>query len=163
MLSLLISNFRSMQLLKEWPRHCKCGKSLISAWLSFSSVSHISYYVNFRFNNGLNMLSVLAGFLLPIGRNSYKGFRRNILCYVSERCVKDFNGSKRIKDSFNVFIFCVLKKRCLRTLTINLKFNFYQINFIQWFYENGRSKDKMYAIKTKNFESDIIRIRDFYF
>ena len=24
-------------------------------------------------------------------------------------CVNDFNGSKRIKDSFNVFILCVLK------------------------------------------------------
>ena len=46
------------------------------------------------------MSSVLAGFLLPIGRNSYEVFNRNILCYVSERCVKDYNGSKRIKDSF---------------------------------------------------------------
>ena len=60
-------------------------------------------------------------------------------------------------------MFCGLKKRCLRTLTISLKFNFYQINFILWFYENRRSKDKIYAIKTKKFESDIIRMRDFYF
>ena len=64
---------------------------------------------------------------------------------------------------FNVFIFCVLKRRCLRTLTISLQLYFYQINFIQLFYENGRLKDKIYAIKNKNFESDIIRIRDFYF
>ena len=27
----------------------------------------------------------------------------------------------------------------------------------------GRSKDKIYAIKTNNFQSDIIRVRDFYF
>ena len=156
------SNFRSIQLLKEWHWHRKCGKSLILALLSFSSVSHISYYVNIRFNNGLNMSSVLAGFFLPIGRNSSKVFSRNILCCVPERCVKDFKGSKRIKDCFSVFIFCVLKKRCLRTLTISLHLHFYQINFIQWFHENGRSKDKIYAIKTQNFESDIITIQNFY-
>ena len=89
-------------------------------------------------------------------------FCRNILCYLSERFVKDFNGSKRIKDRFNVFIFCVLKKRCLQILTICLQVNFYQINFIQWFYENGWSKDKVYPIKTNNFEHDIIRVRDFW-
>ena len=53
------------------------------------------------------MSSVLAGFLRQIGRNSYKVFSRNILCYVSERCVKDFNGSKRIKDNFyRFYILC---------------------------------------------------------
>ena len=54
------SNFRSMQLLKEWPWHRKFGKSLIWALLSFSSVSHIPYYINFRFNYGPNMSSNLA-------------------------------------------------------------------------------------------------------
>ena len=46
---------------------------------------------------------------------------------------------------------------------ISLQVNFYQINFIHWFYENGRSKDKIYVIKTYNFESVIIRLRYFYF
>ena len=55
------------------------------------------------------------------------------------------------------------KKRCFQILTISLQDNFYQINFIQWLYENGRSEDKIYAIKNNNFESDIIRVRDFYF
>ena len=32
-------------------------------------------------------------------------------------------------------------------LTISLQLNSYQIHFIQWFYENGRSKDNIYAIK----------------
>ena len=89
-------------------------------------------------------------------------FCRSIFCYESERCVKYFNGSKRIKDSFNVFIFCVLKKRCLQILSISLQVNFYQINLIQCFSENGKSKDKIYAIKINNFECDIIRVRDFY-
>ena len=48
-------------------------------------------------------------------------------------------------------------------MTINLQVNFYQINFIQWFYENWRSKDKIYGLKTNNFEPDIIRVRNFYF
>ena len=65
---------------------------------------------------------------------------------------------KEVRTVFNVFIFCVLKKRCLQILTISLQINFYQINFIQWFNENGRSKDKIYSIKTNNFESDIIRV-----
>ena len=65
---------------------------------------------------------------------------------------------KELKTVFNVFIFCVIKKWCLQTLTLSLQINFYQINFIQWFYEKGRSKDKIYVIKTNNFESDIIRI-----
>ena len=78
--------------------------------------------------------------------------------YSSETCVKDFNGSKIIiRIVFNVFILCVLKKRCLQIFTISLPINVYQINFIQWFYENGRSKDKSYA-KTNNFESDIFRV-----
>ena len=117
--------FRSMQLLKEWPWHRKFGKSLISAWSSFSSVSHISNYVNFRFNNGLNMSSILAGILRQFGRNSYKVFSRNCLCYVSERCVKDFNGRKKLKTVFNVFIFCVLKKGCIQALTISLQVNYF--------------------------------------
>ena len=78
---------------------------------------------------------------------------------MSERCVKDFNRSKRSKDSFNVFIFCVVKKRCLQILTISLQVNFYHINFIKCFYENGRSKDKIYAIKT----TILNLIRGFYF
>ena len=53
--------------------------------------------------------------------------------------------------------------QCLQILTISLQVNFYQINFSQWFYENEKSKDKIYAIKTNNFESDIIRVRDLYF
>ena len=57
------SNFRNMQLLKEWTWHRKFGKSLILALLSFSSVSHIPYYINFRFNIGPNMSSILACFL----------------------------------------------------------------------------------------------------
>ena len=151
------SDFRSIQLLKEWPWH---RKTLILALLTFNSVSYIPYYINFRFNNRpnmssilacflcqfvileacsrlhndndtvnlvshwyqldcllvrsvlfcitstsglineLNMSSVLAEFLLPIWPNCYKVFSRNNLCYVSQRCVKDCNGSKRIKDSF---------------------------------------------------------------
>ena len=69
---------------------------------------------------------------------------------------------KDLETVFNVFIFCVLKKRCLQILTISLQVNFYQINFIQWFYENGMSKDKIYAKKPNNFVSNIIRVRDFY-
>ena len=57
------SNFISIQLLKEWHWHRNFGKSLILAFLSFSSVSHIPYYINFRFNNGPNMSSILACFL----------------------------------------------------------------------------------------------------
>ena len=47
-------------------------------------------------------------------------------------------------------------------MTLSLQVYFYHIDFIQCFYVNGRSKDKIYAIKTNNFESDIIRVRDFY-
>ena len=154
------SKFRSTQLLKEWPWHRKFGKSLILALLSFNSVSHTPYYINFRFNNGPNMSSILACFIcrfvileacsclkndhdtvnlvihwyhldcllvrsvifritstsglimgqicrqflqdfyVTSGGILTKFFSRNILCYVSERCVKDFYGSKRIKDSF---------------------------------------------------------------
>ena len=61
-------NVRSMQLLKEWLWLRKFCKSSILATLSFSSVSHIPYYVNFRFNNGPNMSSVLACFLRQFGR-----------------------------------------------------------------------------------------------
>ena len=57
------SYFRSIQLLKEWPWHRKFGKSLIIALLPFSSVRHIPYYINFRFNNRPNMSSILACFL----------------------------------------------------------------------------------------------------
>ena len=155
------SNFRSMQLLKEWPWHRKFVKSLILTILSFSLVSRIPYYhVNFRFNNWPNMSSILACFLSQlvtleacsclknvrdtinlvshwyyldfllvrpaifritstsglimgkICRRVFHAFSVNsgvilkkflcriILCYVSERCVKDFNRSKIIKDSF---------------------------------------------------------------
>ena len=41
----------------------------------------------------------------------------------------------------------VLKKWRLQILTISLQINFYQIYFIQWFYKNGRSKDKIYVIQ----------------
>ena len=57
------SNFRSIQLLKEWPLHRKFGKSLILALLSFRLVSNIPYYINFRFNDMPNMSSILAFFL----------------------------------------------------------------------------------------------------
>ena len=57
------SNFRSIQLLKQWPWYRKFGKSLILASLSFSSASHIPYYINFRFNNRPNISSILACFL----------------------------------------------------------------------------------------------------
>ena len=87
----------------------------------------------------------------------------SILCYVSERCVKDLNGSKTITDSFSRFYILCPKERCLQISTISVQVTFYQINFFQWFYENGRSNDKIYAIKTNNFESDIIRLRYFYF
>ena len=54
-------NFRSMQLLKEWPWHRKFGKSLIIlAWLPLRSVSHVPYDVNFRSNNGPIMSSIFA-------------------------------------------------------------------------------------------------------
>ena len=59
------SNFRSIQLLKEWPWHRKFGNSLILALLSFSSVSRSPYYINFRLNNRPNMSSILACLLCP--------------------------------------------------------------------------------------------------
>ena len=68
-----------------------------------------------------------------------------------------------MKNSFNVFVFCLLQKQYLQILTINLQINFYHVNFIQWFSEKERSIDKMYTIKANNFESDIIRVRDLYF
>ena len=78
-------------------------------------------------------------------------------------CKRFLTEVKELRDSFKrLYILCP-KKRCLQILTIILQVNFYQINFIQWFYENERSKDKIYAIKTNNFESDIIRVPDFYF
>ena len=100
-----------MQLLKEWPWHRKFGKSLILAWLSFSSVSHIPYYVNFRFINGPNISSVLECFLRQLGRYTYKSFFAELFCvYVFEKCVKDFNGSQTINDSFERFyILCPTK------------------------------------------------------
>ena len=164
MLSLSIRNLRSMQLLKECSLHHKFGESLILAWLSFSSVSHIPYCVNFRLNNEPNMSSVLPCFLRQFGRYTQNVFVQKylVLC-VREVCKRFLTEVKELRTVFNVFIFCVLKKRSLQILTINLQFYFYQINFIQWFYENGRSKDKIYAIKTNNFESDIFRVRDFYF
>ena len=70
---------------------------------------------------------------------------------------------KELRTVFNILIFCVLKKRCLQILTISLQVNFYQINLIQWFDEDGRSKDKIDAINTDNFESDFFKVRDFYF
>ena len=45
--------------------------------------------------------------------------------------------------------------QCLQIVTICLQVNIYQINFIQWFYENRRSIDKIYVIKTNNVESDM--------
>ena len=66
MLSPSIRNFRSMQLLKEWPWHSKFGKSLILAWLSFSSDSHIPYYVNFRLNPGVGIYKVENFIFSPV-------------------------------------------------------------------------------------------------
>ena len=40
-------------------------------------------------------------------------FCRSILCYVSERCVKDFNGSKRIEDSLKRFYTPVFRRDVL--------------------------------------------------
>ena len=89
---------------------------------------------------------------------------------VAEVCVMCLKGVKKIltevkelRTVFNVFIFCVLDKRCLQNLTISLQVNFYQINFIQWFNESGWSKNKIYAIKPNNLESAVIRVLDFYF
>ena len=92
-----------------------------------------------------------------------KFFSRNILYYVSETGVKILTVVKELKTVFNVFIFSVLQKQCLQILTICLQGYSYQIYFIQWFYENWRSIDKICAIKTNSFESDIIRARNFYF
>ena len=190
------SNFRSMQLLKEWPWHRKFVKSLIVALLSFSSVSQIPYYVNFRFNNWPNMSSVRACFLrqfvtleacscrkndrdtinllshwydlysllvqsvifritstsgLIIGQICrqflhafyvdsvviLKMFLAEVFCIMCLRSVlMILTEVKELRTVLNVFIFCVLKTQYLQILTISLQVNFYQINFIQWFYEN---------------------------
>ena len=61
------------------------------------------------------------------------------------------------------FVFCLLQKQCLDILTISLQVNLYENNFIQWFYWKGRSIYKIYEIKTINFESDIIRVRNFHY
>ena len=58
-----------------------------------------------------------------------------------------------------MFLQCLLNKQCLQIWAISLQVNFYQIRY----YEKGRQIDKSYAIKTNNFESDIIGVRDFYF
>ena len=61
------------------------------------------YYANLRFNIGQNMPLVLACFLWQFWCNTC--FCKSILCYVCMRCLKDFCGKKRIKDSFYLFVF----------------------------------------------------------
>ena len=77
------SNFKSMQLLKEWPWHCKFGKSLILGWMSLILVSNILYYVNTRFKNGSNMSPVLALFSLPCSTVPGEGFNLSVIIYAS--------------------------------------------------------------------------------
>ena len=79
--------FRSMQLLKEWPWHRQFGKSWMLALLSYSLVSHIPYYINFRFNNGPNMSSVLSCILRQFGRYTLKVFlQKYFVLWVREVC-----------------------------------------------------------------------------
>ena len=63
-------------------------------------LSHIPYYANFRFNNAQICRQFLHAFFVNSGVLPKKFFGRSILCYVSEGCVKGFNGSKRIKGRF---------------------------------------------------------------
>ena len=72
-----------------------------------------------------------------------KYFCISILCYVSERCIKDFNGSKR---QFLTFLYSVSHKSNASKFW-QLVCKFISIRLIQWFYENGRSIDKIYALK----------------
>ena len=63
-------------------------------------------------------------------------------------CVKDLNGSKTIKDSFNVFVFCLLEKQCLQISTICLQVNFIKlISFNDDFMKKDRSINKIYETK----------------
>ena len=152
-----------MQLLKEWPWHHKFGNSLMLAWFSLTFVSHIPYYVIFRFNNGPNMSSVLACFPRQFGRYTWKVFfsAKIFFCYVSERCVKDFYGSNRINEFLTLLYSVSYKSNAskfwqsvCKLISIRL------ISFNNLMKIEGR---KIYAIKTNNFESAIIRVRDFYF
>ena len=59
--------------------------------LPLTLVSYIPYYVNFRYDNGPDMSSVLECFLGQYGCYTEQFlFCRSILCYVSGRRVKDF-------------------------------------------------------------------------
>ena len=139
-------NIKSKQLRKEGPWDCKFGRSLIMFLLSFTLVSHIPYYIDFRFNNRRKYVMTSLGVIL---NNCF--CRSLVLCMkrVYERCVRKW------KTVLNFFVFWLLQRLCLTILTISLKVSFY--------ISRRRSIDTMYAIKTNNFDSDIIRVQYFYF
>ena len=55
-------DFTGLQLRNELPWDSKFGKYLLLASYAITFVSHIRYCVNFRFNNGLDLSSILACF-----------------------------------------------------------------------------------------------------
>ena len=153
---------------------CSCSKNdrdsvyLVSHWYYLDCLLVRSVIFRNTSNSGLIMGQTCRQFLRSFSVNSgviLKKFYAVVFCVICPRGVqKILIEVKELKTVFNVFICCVLKKQCLQQiLTISLQANFYHINFIRWFYENGRSIHKIYAIKTNNFESDFIRARDFYF
>ena len=117
---------------------------IIYAWLSLTFGSYIPHYVNFRFNNGPVMSSVIACFLGQFGcYNTLHIFCRSLLCDVCRGCVKDyFTEIKELRTVFNFFVCFFLLKLCLPILTTSLQVHFYLINFIKWFYERGRLIDE---------------------
>ena len=112
------SNFRDMQLRKEWHLDCKFDKSLLLPRFSLTLVIYIPYNINFRFHNGPDMLLVLAYFL---GQ-----FWCLFLTSISAEVCKLFLPKKKLMTGF---VFCVLQKLCLPKL-ISLQVNIYKFHFI---------------------------------
>ena len=79
---------------------------------------------------------------------------------------KRFYGNTIILWQFLIFfflVFCLPHKLRIQILTTSMQVSFYQIYFILWICQRGRSFNKILCSKTNNFVSDILRLRDFFF
>ena len=99
---------------------CNCLKddhntvNLASHWYELDCLLVRSVIFRITSTSGLIIGQICRQFLHDFSVNSgailTKFFSRNIFCYMPERCVKIFNGSKMIKDGFERFLYSVSLK-----------------------------------------------------
>ena len=155
--------FRGKQLRKEWTWDCKfCDSDMSLIVINFGLI-YISYYVNFRFNNGPDMSPITAYFLSQFGYYTQLEFFCG--CLFSDlygRLEENFTEIEGLKTVINVLCNVSYKRYASQFWQLVCKcisIRIIQLNILLKREVHRRNL----CITNKIIDSRIIRVRYFFF